>query len=388
MKTSERSFPHRLQATVRSSVLLVVIAFSAAVASAVVLGDGSRRAARAASSLSVAQLAGERVIYSYAGLQPPASLIAAVRAGEAAGVILFGSNIASRPQLARVLSQLQRAALSSPVHARLLVMTDQEGGEVRRLPGAPLLSERQIGQSLGGLVLARLAGAGAARSLASVGVNVNLAPVLDVYRRPGNFIDRFQRSYSSNPVAVGRLGTAFITAQQASGVAATAKHFPGLGAASATQNTDARPVTLNVTLATLRSVDEAPYRATIPAGVRLVMTSWAVYPALDPSRPAGISPRIVTGELRGRLGFGGVTLTDAIGAGAISGYGSVGRRSVLAAGAGEDLILAAPTDPSANSPSMGLAAFRAIEAAIASHQLGLSAARGAAARVLALRARP
>src|SRR5215472_2311327 len=105
-------------------------------------------------------------------------------------------------------------------------MTDQEGGEVRRLPGAPVQSEKQIGQSSNPAAAAAGAGAGAGQNLAGVGMNVNLAPVLDVYYKTGNFIDQFQRSYSNKPKVATTCGQAFVTAQQATGVAATAKHFP------------------------------------------------------------------------------------------------------------------------------------------------------------------
>jgi beta-N-acetylhexosaminidase len=100
-------------------------------------------------SLSPLQLAGQRVIYSYQGKTPPASLLSAIRNGEAAGVIFFGGNIASRAQIRSVISQLEAANASPRNPARkypLLLMTDQEGGEVRRLPGAPKLSEKQIGE--------------------------------------------------------------------------------------------------------------------------------------------------------------------------------------------------------------------------------------------------
>jgi beta-N-acetylhexosaminidase len=169
---------------------------------------------------------------------------------------------------------------------------------------------------------------------------MNLAPVLGVFRAPGNFLDQFQRSYSMNPITVSRLGSFFITAQQATGVAATAKHFPGLGAATTSQNTDLRPVTINLSKSTIQSVDEAPFAAAIAAGVKLVMVSWARYPNLGSSRPAGLSSVIVRGQLRGRLGFTGVTITDAIGAGALVNNGSIQNRSLLAAQAGMQLILA------------------------------------------------
>jgi beta-N-acetylhexosaminidase len=359
-------------------------ATSAAVAD---LAASARRTA-AVQRMTADQLAGQRIIYAYSGLRPPASLLAAIRAGEAGGVIFFGSNISSLAQIRGVIAQLQRASLSSPVHTRLLMLTDQEGGEVRRLPGAPALSEKQIGQSRAAGSLARAAGTGAAHVLAGVGMNVNLAPVLDVYRRPGNFIDQFQRSYSSAPSTVAALGAAFIAAQQQLGVAATAKHFPGLGAAAQSQNTDLRPVSLGLSAATLRSADEAPYRSAIAAGVKLVMTSWAVYPALDPFRPAGLSPTVVKGELRRRLRFRGVTITDGIDAGAVTPYGSLARRSVLAADAGADLIVCAAVNPAANTPTQGITAMHAIAAAIASRAISTAAAQQAAARILALRSHP
>ena len=138
----------------------------------------------AGTQLTDTQLAGQRVIYSYPGLTPPRSLLRAIRRGDAAGVIFFAGNISSPAQLATVAGELQRADASrrNPVRAPLLLMIDQEGGIVRRLPGPPDLSEKQIGQAADPAAQARLAGAGAAATLLSAGLNVNLAPVLDVYR--------------------------------------------------------------------------------------------------------------------------------------------------------------------------------------------------------------
>ncbi|MGH2882729.1 MAG: glycoside hydrolase family 3 N-terminal domain-containing protein [Solirubrobacteraceae bacterium] len=338
--------------------------------------------------LSLQQLAGQRIVYAYAGLKPPASLLAAVRAGEAGGVILFAPNISNATQLRGAIDQLQRASLASPLHDRLLILTDQEGGEVRRLPGAPARSEKQIGEAADPMAAAGAAGTGAGRNLRGVGVNVNLAPVLDVYRQPGNFIDEFERSYSSDPGTAAELGAAFITAQQRLDVAATAKHFPGLGSASRSQNTDLGPVTLRASLSTLRAVDEAPYVSAIAAGVKLVMTSWAIYPALDPRLPAGLSPAVIQGELRGRLGFAGVTITDGIEAGSLARFGSVGNRALLAASAGSDLILCATTNPDDNTPALGTAARKAIASALAHGRLARGAAEQSAGRILALRANP
>ena len=340
---------------------------------------GPRPAQRLA-ALSSQQLAGQRVVYSYPGLTVPAALLQAITAGEAAGVIFFGGNISGDAQIASAIQQLVQAQQQSPVPAPLLLMTDQEGGEVRRLPGAPTLSEKQIGASSNPALEASQAGTGAGQNLAGVGMNVNLAPVLDVYYKSGNFIDQYQRSYSNKASVVTECGQAFITAQQQTGVAATAKHFPGLGSATKSQNTDDGPVTLNVSLSGLRGRDEVPYPAAIAAGLKIVMVSWAIYPALDPTYPAGLSTAWVQGELRGRLAFGGVTITDAIEAGALTSFGSYGARAVLAAQAGMDLLLC-----SAQDPAQGQAVTSALASALDGGQLNSAAFTASVERVTALR---
>lgn len=330
-----------------------------------------------AATLTPRQQAGQRVIYSYPGLTPPDSLLRDIRNGEVAGVIFFKENITSASQIHSVIDQLNAANAQSPVQAPLLMMTDQEGGLVRRLPGAPVLSEKQIGQSTDPIPAAEEAGTTAGENLRSAGMNMNLAPVLDVYRQPGDFLDQFQRSYSQDPAVVQTLGREFVNAQQKiTGVAATGKHFPGLGSASAQQNTDAGPVTLNVPLSTLRSVDEKPYTA----GAKVVMLSWAVYPALDASLPAGLSPTVIQNELRGRVGFYGVTISDAIEAGALNAFGTTGQRTVLAAKGGIDLVLC-----SARNVTQGEDAVTALANGLSSGQLDQSTFNAAAQRVTALR---
>ncbi|MFG3531059.1 glycoside hydrolase family 3 N-terminal domain-containing protein [Streptomyces sp. NPDC047917] len=337
------------------------------------------RARTALPALTPEQRAGQCVIHSYPGLTPPAGLMDAIRQGRTAGVIFFGENIESLSQIEGVVREMNEANASAPVKAPLLLMTDQEGGMVRRLPGEPVLSAKDVGGSTDPEGQAEFTGSGAGMNLAGVGMNVNLAPVLDVYRRAGDFTDQYERSYSKDQDAVGACGSAFITAQQDTGVAATAKHFPGLGPASANQNTDLGPVTLTTSVSTLRSVDEVPYRAAISAGTKLVMLSWAVYRALDADRPAGLSPTVV-GELRNRLGFPGVTITDALEAGALRDYGGTAERAVLAAAAGMDLILC-----SARDAAQGEEAVTALGEALAAGTLDGAAFDAGAGRVNALR---
>lgn len=329
-------------------------------------------------------LAGQHVVYSYAGLEPPPELFDAIRAGKAAGVIFFSDNIASLDQIRGVAAQLQAAAQASPIPLPLLLLTDQEGGQVRRLklPGAdgPADSARDVGASGDPAGAGTRTGHEAAATLHAAGMNGNLAPVLGVYRTPGDFLDAYARSYGTDPNVVAAAGGAFIGAQQADGIAATAKHFPGLGAAPAGANTDVRPVTIQLDAGTLRTVDEAPYRAAIAAGVDMVMPSWAVYPALDADAPAGMSSTILRGDLRGTLGFQGVIVSDAIEAGALAAYGDAAGRSVAALGAGQDLALC-----SARDAGQGAQAVSGIAAALTGGRLDLGDVLASTARVLRLR---
>src|SRR5262249_42288281 len=139
-------------------------------------------------------------------------------------------------------------------------------------------------------------------------------------------------------------------------------------------------VTLNASLSTLRNVDESPYPAAIAAGVKMVMPSWAVYPALDRSRPAGLSSTVLQKELRTRLGFTGVVISDALEAGALAAYGTPAQRGVLAAKAGIDLLLC-----SARDVSQGQSAADALATALQSGELDATSFNAAVQRITNLR---
>ncbi|RLV48584.1 beta-N-acetylhexosaminidase [Nocardioides mangrovicus] len=333
-------------------------------------------------TLSPRQQAGQRVIASYSGLTPPPELIEAIRAGEIGGVIFFGENITSTAQIAEVTARLRRAHRHSPTRAfPLILTTDQEGGVVRRLKDQePTLTAKQMGASTDYVGVSAASGAGAAVGLHRAGMNLNLAPVLDVYRAEGNFDDKFGRSFSSDPAKVAACGTAFLTAQQQRGIGSTVKHFPGLGAATVDQNTDLVKLVLTQSAEEIRGVDELPFRSAVKAGVDLVMTSWAVYPALDPTYPAGLSRRIVQGELRDRLRFRGVTITDALEAGSLGEFGEVPQRAVSSADAGMDVLLA-----SSRQVADGLGSVTALTYARQDRRLGAREWDAALQRVMRLR---
>ena len=282
--------------------------------------------------LSLRQLAGQRIVVGYAGARVPQWLVDRVRRGEVGGVIAFTRNVRSRGALAAQMRRLQR--VRRPVAAPLLTMIDQEGGLVARLPGAPSGAPAQMGRR--GAAYVRRQGRLTAANLRGAGMNVNLAPVADL-GRPGSYQARTGRAFARRPGDVGALAGAFAVGLQQGGVAATLKHFPGLGGVS--RDEDALIQTVGLSRATLRAADMAPFAAGMRAGARLVMTSTARYPALDGRRVALLSRRITTTELRGRLGFRGVAITDDLDVTAMRRLAGPGTLAVRASAAGNDLLL-------------------------------------------------
>jgi beta-N-acetylhexosaminidase len=285
-------------------------------------------------TLRPGELAGERIVVSIDGTGLTAELRAAIAKGKVAGVVLFEADFPSRAAGRALIAELQ--AVPRPrrlAHLPLLVMTDQEGGEVKRVDGPPQASAATIGRE--GPAYSRKQGRLTAIDLESLGVNVDLAPVLDV-GRPGGVIADTERAFAETAPGVVNTAVPFAEGLEEGGVAATAKHFPGLGAA--TENTDFEAQTLPLTKGELLDTDIAPYRAYVAAGGRLVMLATAIYPALSP-RPAAFSHRIVTGELRHRLGFRGVTITDSLGSAAVAEFGGQREVAVDGAAAGDDLLL-------------------------------------------------
>ena len=337
-------------------------------------GISAAQAEKAVERLTPKQLAGQRVVTGFAGRTPPADLLRRIRRGHVGGVILFAHNVSSRRQVARAVRRLQSVRRPRAVDQPLFVMVDQEGGPVRRLPGAPERSAAAIGET-GRVSAARRAGRAAGRNLRSARVNVNLAPVADV-ARPGSAMERERRAYGRRPRKVARFATAFARGVQSTGVLASGKHFPGFGAARA--NTDYTRVTINTPRKRLRSVDERPYRRLFRGGVRLVMLSTAIYPALDPGTPAAFSRRIATGELRARLGFRGVSMTDALGTPATAPFGGPAEVGARAARAGVDLMLY-------SSPAAAKAGVRGIARAIRRGRLGRDRAERSVRRIVAVR---
>lgn len=313
---------------------LAVGAFAFAFAFGMRQGDGtSSPPPSVVSQLTLERLAGQRVVAGFAGLEPPAALRRMVREGRIAGVILFAENLPSRAAARRLIRHLQAIPRPAGLRDPLLVMVDQEGGLVKRVGGPPDVSASEMGAREP--AYSREQGRLTARNLREMGINVNLAPVLDV-ARPGGTIAVTGRGFGATAPEVARTAILFATAMQEGGVAATAKHFPGIGAAR--ENTDFAVERIDLSREELRQVDEAPYRRFVAAGGELVMLSSAIYPAFSP-RPAAFARPIATGELRRRLGFDGVSITDALETVAVRDFGGPARAALAATGAGVDLLL-------------------------------------------------
>ena len=323
--------------------------------------------------LTPAQVVGQHMIFAYAGLEPPPALRRRIARGEAAGVILFSRNVRSRRQVAATIRRLQAIPRPRGLRAPLIVMTDQEGGAVRRIPGAPHRSAARVRSA----EQARADGRAAARNLRRAGVNLDLAPVADVGRRHAA-LTRERRTYGRSAEQVARRAGAFARGLRDGRVMASAKHFPGFG--TARRNTDDAPQRIGLSLDTLRGVDIAPFARLVERGIDTVMLSTAVYPALD-ERPAALSRRWIRGELRRGLGFRGVSISDDLGTPAVAAFGSLGERAVLAVEAGIDLPLFTA------GYSAGAQAADGLLAAARSGRLDSRVLRDKARRVLRLRAR-
>jgi len=326
--------------------------------------------------LTDAQLVGQRIVVGFSGRRIDRDIERRIKRGRVGGVILFSDNVSSRGGVRRITRRLQAIPRPVPLSDPLLVMVDQEGGLVKRLPGPPTMSAEQMGRA--GTGACRRQGAATGRSLDGVGVNVDLAPVLDVGRR-GSAMERERRAFGRSPGSVWRCGGAFARALERPKVAVTAKHFPGIGAAPV--NTDFQVQRIRLSKRKLRRIDERPFGrfAGAGGGRRLVMVSSAIYPAFS-SRPASFTRRIATKELRDRLGFDGVSVSDALDTASTRRFGGTARVARRVAGAGTDILLYTEVGD-------GARAARALLAALRGGRLARSGFVESAERVLALRDR-
>jgi beta-N-acetylhexosaminidase len=296
---------------------------------------------------------GQMVMVGFTGqrLSQQSQILAEIKEKHLGGVVLFRHNIASPVQIKMLTSTLQKAA-----EIPLLIATDQEGGRVSRLPnsfGVEMnFSEFYLG-SKNNLEMTHTQAKSTAQILAQSGINLNLAPVVDLNLNPYNpIIARYERSYSADPTVVVKHAGATIEAHRQHQVLCTLKHFPGHGSAAG----DTHAGFVDVT-DTWNEIELQPFAELVRQGAcDAVMTAHIFNAKLDNQRPATLSEKIVNGILRQQIGFDGVVMSDDMHMRAIAGRYSVEEAVRMAIEAGIDILAISNNIPSTKK----LSASRAI----------------------------
>lgn len=282
--------------------------------------------------MSLDEELGQLFIAEFIGPDFNANNAAMIEQLHAGGIILYAFSMNDAKQTQAL---IQSAQANSRIP--LLVTVDEEGGCVDRLkniypprPGAP-----EIGAT-GSTTYSYQQGAKTAQDMRALGLNVDIAPDVDVKLVDGR--DLLCRTFGTTPGYVTKMAGAYLSGLQDNGVIGTLKHFPGLGDALDDAHLDL-PV-IKRTRSQIESVELAPYRALINNGqVQMVMTTDLLMPAIDPVLPAELSPAMITGILRGELGFNGVVMTDALYMQGISKTWNMPQAGVMAIQAGCDMLL-------------------------------------------------
>ncbi|PJF23141.1 MAG: beta-N-acetylhexosaminidase [Phototrophicales bacterium] len=319
---------------------------------------------------------GQMLMVGFDGLTAPDYLLDWLRQGRVGGIILFARNIDTPEQVAALTTQLRQASKHP-----LLISIDQEGGTVARLrehftesPGALALAHipqdrERITEQVCGVL---------AQEMHALGINWTYAPVVDVaYNQENPTVGT--RSFGADPAEIAVMASAAVRGFQAYGVAACAKHFPGLG--NTTIDTHLDLPRIETSLEHLRQYDLVPYHATIQAGLATIMTTHTIFNTLDSQYPATLSRVIVQRLIREELQFDGVVTTDCMEMKAIDNYYPIEQSVVWAANAGIDIILFSHT------PEKQAQAYDALLAAVKRGDVSEALVDAANARIHALKAR-
>ena len=298
--------------------------------------------------------AGQLAIAGFAGTTIPAELKSLAREFDLGGVIFFARNVESPEQVAELSRQAAELAGELP----LWVSVDQEGGRVARLKAPftvwpPMLT---LGRSADEHLARRFAQA-LASELKAVGISLDYTPVLDIHTNPRNPVIG-DRALAETAEDVARLGRVVIETLQANGIAACGKHFPGHGDTSTDSHFEL-PL-IEHPPDRIERVELVPFKAAVEAGVASIMTAHILIPALDPERPATLSPRVVDGMLKQPLGYDGLVLSDDLEMKAISGRYGMGEATIGAIAAGCDAVLMCGDDQDGQARAIE-AVIRAVE---------------------------
>jgi beta-N-acetylhexosaminidase len=308
------------------------------------------------SRLSVGDAVGQMFVVGMGGTEPDYYIEKMVRERNIGGILLFGNNMESEEQTRGLTGSLQRLSMETEPAIPLFVMVDHEGGEVQHAPWA---SEQPSAAEVGGRgdsEEARRISYTIGRELLRGGVNTDLAPVVDT----GSGAAIGDRSYGEDPALVTHMGTASVEGFEEAGIVSSAKHFPNHGPTLEDSHT-ARPV-VDHDMQTILQSDLAPFRAAVEAGIPMVMVGHLVYPAIDPERPASLSPAAIE-LLREELGFEGVVVTDDLVMEGARRGGTTADAALRTVEAGADLLIVS------GPPEEQAAAYDAVVAAVESGEV-------------------
>jgi beta-N-acetylhexosaminidase len=319
--------------------------------------------------MSVRDMVGQMFMISMGGTRPNYYVNKMIRERNIGGVLLFGYNMRSEAQTRALTGSLQRLSIRTEPSIPLFIAVDQEGGEISQAPWvAPQPAAARVG-ARGDPAEARAIAERIGRDLLRAGVNTDLAPVVDT----GFGAAIGVRSFGEDPQLVAAMGAAAVEGFEAARVVSAAKHFPNHGAASS--NSHRTLPVVDHDLATLCSRDLPPFEAAVAAGVPMVMVGHLLYPAIDPERPASLSPEAV-GVLRGELGFDGVVVTDDLAMTGATGGGPPARAAVEAVKAGADLLIIS------SIPEQQADAYDAVVAAVESGEIPQRRIQASVERIL------
>jgi beta-N-acetylhexosaminidase len=312
---------------------------------------------------------GQLFMVGFLGTTVTPELATFMREYKPGGVILFSRNLESVEQIVELTNDLQRCSPKSP----LLISIDQEGGRVSRLPkGFTIFPPCELIGRCNSTELAYAAAATTAKELRAVGINMNMAPVLDVNSNPDNPVIG-DRAFGSVSNVVGEMALVTAAGLQDNKVVACGKHFPGHGDTNADSHKEL-PV-VQASRERLEAVEFPPFRRAAAAGIATMMTAHVLYKALDERLPATLSPDIITHLLREQMQYDGVVLTDDLEMHAIVDHYGPGDAAVRALLAGCDVLLIC------KDRDREVAAFESVEQAVASGTIGTARLDQSVARI-------
>ena len=287
---------------------------------------------RKVSQLSLEDAVGQMFVVGVGGTEPDYYIKKAIRERNIGGIILHDYNMQSKEQTQAMVSELQKLSIKTSLCIPLIVAVDQEGGRVSSAPWVtyhpPAAAVGQSGDPAQAQRIAEEIG----RQLDAAGVNTDLAPVVDT----GFGAAIGDRSFGTDPHLVSKMGAAAVRGFEAAGIISTAKHFPNHGAAKVDSHTGL-PV-VDHDMQTVLSYDLPPFKRAVEAGVPMVMVGHLLYPAIDPERPASLSPKAIK-LLRQEVGFEGVIITDDLAMEGAKQGGTVAQAAVKAVSAGADMLI-------------------------------------------------